>query len=118
MQYKRSTRVAELLKREISRILIEEIKDPEINLVTITSVKISDDLRSSKVYFTVIGDRSLREKAMKGLDRATKFIRSEIGRRLKLRYTPELRFYYDVIADRVENIESLFSKIKEGDNNY
>lgn len=118
MQYKRSNRVAELLKREISRILVEEIKDPGINFVNITNVKISDDLRSSKIYFTVIGDKSVREKTKEGLDRATTFIRCEIGKRLKLRYIPELRFYYDAVADHVENIENLFLKIKQEDTNY
>ena len=117
MHFKRSNRVAELLKREISNILVEEIKDPGINFVTITNVKISDDLRSSKIYFTVLGDMPLRERTKDRLERATKFIRNEIGKRLNLRYVPELRFYYDAIADHVENIENLFIKIKEVNNN-
>lgn len=112
MHIKRSIRVAEVLKREISKIIIEDIKDPNINLVTISEVKISDDLRFSKIYFTVIGDREQRKKATEALDRATKFIRNSIGRRIELRYVPELKFYYDPLSEYVENIESLFLKIK------
>ena len=113
MPIKRSSRVAELIKREISKIIVEDIKDPAINFVTITNVKISDDLRSSKIYFTVLGDKTVREKTNKALDHATTFIRSEISKRLNLRYTPELRFYYDTVTDYVENIDNLFLKIKE-----
>jgi len=114
MHAKRATRVAELLKREISSMLLHEIKDPQISLVTITNVKMSDDLKSSKIYFTVLGDESRREDTLKGLDRAKNFIKSEIGKRLNLRYVPEIKFYYDTITDQIENLENLFSKIKEG----
>ena len=117
MHGKRAHRVAELLKREISKIIFEEIKDPGIDFVTITNVKISDDLRSSKVYFTVLGDKAKRENTRQSLERATKFIRSEVGKRLSLRYVPELKFHYDDVADYAENIENLFLKIKEGYNN-
>jgi len=117
MQSKRSNRVAELLKREISKILVEDIKDPGISIVTITNVKISDDLKSAKIYFTVLGDKSLREKTQQGLNRATAFIRSEIGKRVNLKYNPELKFYYDTVADTVDNLENLFLKIKEGNSN-
>ena len=117
MQSKRSNRVAELLKREISKILVEDIKDPDISIVTITYVKISDDLKFAKIYFTVLGDKTLRQKTQQGLNRATAFIRSEIGRRVNLKYNPELKFYYDTVTDYVENLENLFLKIKEGNSN-
>ena len=112
-QFKRSNRVAETLKREIGKIIVEEIKDPEVGFVNITNVKISDDLRSSKIYYTVIGDKAQREKSQRGLDRATNFIKNEIGKRLNLRYVPEFKFYYDSLADHVEKIDNLFLKIKE-----
>lgn len=117
MHTKRSVRVAELLKREISRIIVEEIKDPAINFITITNVKISEDLRFSKIYFTVLGDMAHRKKATERLERATKFIRNKIGGKLDLRYVPEIKFYYDTLSNHIENIENLLLKIKEGNNN-
>jgi len=114
MQSKRTDRVAELLKREISRIIMEEIKDPGIQFVTISKVNISPDLKSAKIFYTVLGDLALRASTHKRLEQAVRFIRSEIGRRLELRYVPEIRFYYDTVADQVEKIEGLLGKIKEG----
>ena len=90
MHAKRSVRVAELLKREISQILIKEINDPLISLVTISTVKMTDDLKYAKIYFTVLGDKENRVRVSERLERATKFIKNLIGNRLKLRYVPEL----------------------------
>ncbi len=115
MQYKRSDRVAELLRREISKIILEEMKDPAINLLTITEVKLSADLKSSKVYYSVLGDESQREAIQKKLDQSTGFIRSEIGHRLTLRSLPEIRFYYDIVSDRARTIENILSKIREAE---
>ena len=112
MQKKRTERVAEIVKRELSHIILKEIKDPDINFITITDVKLTPDLKIAKIYFSVLGDLDKRNKAIKGLDRANKYIRSEIGKSLQLRYVPELRFFYDTIADYADNIETLFSKIK------
>lgn len=117
MHAKRSVRVAELLKREISQILIKEINDPLISLVTISTVKVTDDLKYAKIYFTVLGDKENRLRVSERLERATKFIKNLIGNRLKLRYVPELKFQYDTLADHVEHIEELFLKIKKEENN-
>ncbi|MBN1155302.1 30S ribosome-binding factor RbfA [candidate division KSB1 bacterium] len=113
---KRIDRVSEMLKREISRILVQEIKDPGIKFVTITCVKLSPDLKSSKIYYTLLDDVSHRPAMQKKLDGACGYIRTEIGKNLKLRYTPEIRFYYDTVADYAQHVESLIVQIKEGDN--
>jgi len=113
MHIKRAVRVAEKLKREIGRILIEELKDPISGKVTITDVKMTDDLRYARIYFTVIGDKSEREQVTARLDGATKFIKGKIAHLMDLRYVPEIRFYYDSGAEHAENIERLFQKIKE-----
>jgi ribosome-binding factor A len=115
MHIKRSQRVAEVLKREISHILMEEIKDPAINLVTITTVKLTNDLKFCKIYFTVLGSLEQRDRATQALQRATKFIRSEIGRKVELRYIPELTFEYDTVIDNAEHIDSLIQQIKKED---
>jgi ribosome-binding factor A len=115
MHYKRSVRVAEQLKREIGRIIIEDIKDPLIDFVTITQVELTDDLKYAKIYFTVLGEDAQRQKVIERLDGATKFIRSKIGRLIDLRYVPEIRFLYDSVFDNVTNLERLLKQIKEED---
>ena len=113
MQTKRSVRIAEFIKREISRIIFEEIKDPGIEFVTITNVTITPDLKYAKIYYSVIGDAADKEKVDARLQAATKFIRSELGKVIEFRHVPEIKFYYDVVTDRVDRLDRLFAKIRE-----
>ena len=92
---KRSQKVAGLLKTEISNIIQTRLKDPLVGFVTITDVVLSDDLRIAKVYFSVLGDETQKEKSLKGLERAKAFIQNELGSRVRLRYLPILQFYFD-----------------------
>jgi len=115
MKFKRSLRVSELIKREISAIIAFTIKDPSIKTVNITFVKVSDDLKHAKIYYRVMGNNQTKEKAVKGLERAKKFIRSEIGHRTELRYVPEIQFYYDTGLDEAANIDLLLKQIHDSD---
>ncbi len=94
-QYKRARRVGELIHQEICRILLRQIGDPRLKQLTITRIKLSDDLRCAKVYVSLLGDEDQISQAMQGLDKAKRFIRGELGRNLKLRYIPELTFEND-----------------------
>ena len=89
---KRSEKVADLIRKEISELLLKSLKDPRIGFVTITRVLVSEDCRSAKVYFSVMGSLTERERSEKGLASARGFIRKEIGRRIGLRYTPDIVF--------------------------
>lgn len=111
MKFKRSSRVAELIKREISLIITGTIKDPGVKTVTITHVDVTDDLKIAKIYYRVIGDEQSKDDAMRGLERANKFIRAEIGHRLELRYVPEIHFYYDSGLDNAYHIEKLLHEL-------
>jgi len=113
MKIKRSTRVAELIKREISLIIAEKIKDPDVKTVTITYVTVTDDLKIAKIYYRVMGDDQSKENAIKGLERANKYIRAEIGHRIELRYVPEVKFFYDSGLENAYHIEMLLKKINE-----
>jgi len=113
MKYKRSTRIAELIKREISVLITEKIKDPGVKTVSITHVRVSDDLKIARIYYRVLGDDQSRENAKQGLERANKFIRAEIGHRIELRYVPEVQFFYDSGMDDALHIEMLLKKINE-----
>jgi ribosome-binding factor A len=113
MDYKRSTRVAELLREVISEIITNQLKDPAVGRITITRVKLSDDLKNARVYFSRLGSASQRQSAIEGLKRATGFIRAETARKINLRHVPDLQFFYDDTLDYVENIENLIKKIHE-----
>lgn len=112
MNIKRAVRVAEVLKRELVRIIFKETKDPDIKLVTITDVKITDDLKIAKIYFTTLTNFENRDKVSDALNRASSFIRSEIAKAMTFKYVPELHFSYDKVADYADNIEKLIFKIK------
>ncbi len=109
--FKRSQRVAEVLRHELSQIITQELKDPLLGMSTVTAIKLTDDLKSAKVYVSILGTKEIRERSLRVLERAKNWIRSELGHRLDLKFIPELRFFYDETLDYAENIESLLKKI-------
>ena len=113
MDYRRPDKVGGVIKEEISQMLLREIKDPRIGFVTITRVKVSKDLRFVKVYFSVLGDQSAREDSLKGLNSATGFMRRELGRRLRLRYVPDIVFSFDPSLEHMGRLAELIQEIHE-----
>jgi len=109
--YKRSEKVAEAIHELVSELLIKGLKDPRIGFVTITGVKITDDLHLATVYFTVIGSDEEKKSTTQGLQSARGFIRKEIGKSLHMRYVPELIFRYDDSVEYGNRIESLLKEI-------
>ena len=109
---KRATRVADLLQEEISHIILRELSDPRIGFVTVTGVSVSDDLRHAKVHVSVMGTSEEVERTLQGLQSAKGFIQGCIGRRVKLRYTPELTFRLDTSASYGERIEKMLRNLK------
>jgi len=113
MDFKRADKVGELIQEEISSLLLRRTKDPRIGFVTLTRVKVTDDLKVSRVFYSVIGGEQEKKSSQEGLDSATGFIRRELGRRLRLRYTPELIFIFDDSLEYGNNIEQLIRGLKE-----
>jgi ribosome-binding factor A len=111
----RIDKVESLIKEEISLIFLNKLRDSEIGFVTITNVKMSPDLRIAKVYISVL-DRRNRELALEKINSSNSFIRSELAHRIKIKFTPELKFYIDDTLDYVEKIEGLIKKIHQDDN--
>jgi ribosome-binding factor A len=109
--FKRADRVADLIKMEISDLLLKQVRDPGIGSVTITGVKVTDDLRAARVFFVELGKDQCREEVRAGLARATGFLRRELGGRLRLRCVPELVFSYDPSFAYGNRIEKLLSEI-------
>lgn len=114
MAYNRSERVAEEIRKEVATMLFGEIHDPRIGFVTITKVQVSKDLRHAKVYFSIIGSDEEKEKTMEGLQSSSGYMRREIGKRLKLRYFPELTFKFDDSLEYASRIEKIIKEIKSG----
>jgi ribosome-binding factor A len=110
----RIDRINETMREVISELVINQIKDPRIGLVTITSVRVAQDLGSAKVRFSVMGDESVRSDTLDGLKSAARFMRTVVGRELKMRNAPELRFVYDDSLDRAIAIEEALRKDREG----
>lgn len=111
----RVSRVGEQIKKELSQILQTELKDPRIGFVTVTGVEVTNDLSQAKVYLSVLGSDEQKEETLKALDKGQGFIRSELGRRIRLRYTPELIFKFDTSIEYGSHIEKLLQQINRED---
>lgn len=111
----RIDRVNERIKREVGDILLKELKDPRLQFVTITHAEVSKDLQHAKVYFSVLGSQVKAEKAQEGLNAAKGMIRSLLGERIQMRYTPDIVFFYD---DSIEYGARIEAKIEEIHNEF
>ena len=111
--FKRADRVADLIKMEISDLLLKQVRDPRIGFVTITGVKVTDDLRTARIFFVELGKDQCSEEVQAGLGKAAGFLRRELGRRLQLRSVPELLFSYDPSFAYGNRIERLLSEIHQ-----
>ncbi|MEJ2635669.1 MAG: 30S ribosome-binding factor RbfA [Calditrichia bacterium] len=108
----RQRKLADQIKKQVSQIIDRKLKDPRKGLVTLTHVRVSGDLRIAFIYYTVLGDQEKREQSQEALDSATNFIRNELAPSLKMRFIPELRFFYDESLDYSRHIEDILKKIK------
>ena len=110
-EFKRSDRVAQELKKEVAVILQREVKDPRIGMVTVSDVEVSRDLAYAKIFVTFLfdNDQEAINQGMKGLEKASPYIRSLVGKAMRLRIVPELLFIYDeslVEGMRMSNLVS------------
>src|SRR5690625_5282994 len=113
MENTRSSRVAEQMKKEIGDILNRKLKDPRIGFVTVTDVGITNDLQHATVFISVLGDESEKETTLIGLSKAAGFIRSEVGKRIRLRKVQEITFEYDEAHAHGNRIESILKKLNK-----
>ena len=113
MSFKRADKVADLIKAEISDILLRQINDPQVREITVTGVKVTDDLRQAKVFFVRTGENVCSEETIKGLHRAAGFLRRELGKKLRLRHVPEIKFIFDESFEYGDRIDRLLAEIKE-----
>jgi len=109
---KRPLRVADLIKEEISKMIIKGLKDPRVQDVNITHAKVTDDLRHARIYFRVMKETFDLDEVLKGLSRAKSFIRRKLGKLLGMKFVPDLQFFYDDSIEYGEKIEKIFKKIR------
>ena len=112
----RIEKLQELIKQEMSKMLLREIKDPRIGFVTVTDVEMTGDLREAKIYVSIMGGEEKVQESLKGLKSALGFIRREIGRRIRLRFTPEISFALDTSLDYSEHIQKILLDIEKKGN--
>ena len=108
----RPERVAEQIRADVAEILQSDLNDPRLGLVTCTRVNVSSDLRSARLYVSVLGDDDEREAAMKALDSATGFVRRRLSARLALRAAPDIRFVFDPSVEYGIRLEELIEKTR------
>ena len=109
---RRAQRVADVVRAELSRLLLLEAHDPDLHRVTVTDVEMPPDLKSARVFFSCLGGDDEREKAGEALRRAAGYLRREVGQRCQLRYAPELHFISDRSLERGARIEELLQQVR------
>ncbi len=109
----RANRVAEQMKKELGDIIGIRLKDPRVGFVTVTDVEVTGDLQQAMIYISVLGEESEKAASLEGLKKAKGFIRSEIGKRIRLRMTPEIDFAFDESAAYGNRIDALLREVKK-----
>ena len=109
--YKRADRVADQIRMEVADILMRKVKDPRVHDVTVTDVDLTGDLRTAYVFITTMETGEAERNVFSGLSKASGFVRAELGRRLSLRYLPDLIFKKDISGPRGDRIMQLLEEL-------
>lgn len=112
MASERPARVGEQIREDLAELLAREVHDPGIGFLTITRVQVTSDLQSARVYYTTLGDAQARKQSSRALERATPFLRRQLGRRLRLRRIPELHFFFDENIERLDRVERILQELQ------
>ena len=113
--FKRSERLAELILHEVAGLITNELKDPRIGFVTVTEVRVTNDLKLARVYVSILGDAAIRQESLNGLEAAAGFLRKALGKALQVRYTPNLAFFLDESLDHADRMQTLMNAIAHGE---
>ena len=102
-----------MLREEIAQIVGYELEDPRLTMVTVTDVRVSDNLRDARVFVTVTGDEAEHQAAMAALRHAAPYVRKQLGFSLSLRHTPEIHFVLDTVEEQGQRVDQLLAEIKQ-----
>jgi len=111
----RHEKVKQAIKREVSSIIVNQLQDPRMGFVTITTVDLSSDMRYAKVFYSVMGNAEQHKKTKGALHSALGLIRTLVAERIKLRYAPEINFHEDLSTEYSVHMQEVFDKLKELD---
>jgi len=114
-QGSRPERVADQIRGELAMLLARDVHDPGIGFITLTRVQVSPDLQLARVHYTVLGDEKAQAGSARALERAAPFLRRQIGARLRLKRSPELRFLYDDSVAGQDRIEQILNELHAAD---
>ena len=114
-EYSRSQRVVEQIRRELAELIRLEVKDPRVGFITLTDVEITSDYAHAKVYFTSMTGEADVPEILRGLRRASGFLRRELGRRVRIYTTPELHFHYDRSVEQGSRLSKLIDEVVRED---
>jgi ribosome-binding factor A len=112
MSSQRPTRVGEQIREDLTELLAREVHDPGIGFLTITRVQVTSDLQIARIYYTTLGDAPARKQTSRALERATPFLRRQLGRRLRLKRVPEIHFQFDENVERLDRVERILQELK------
>ncbi|MDQ3856624.1 MAG: 30S ribosome-binding factor RbfA [Chloroflexota bacterium] len=112
---RRTEQVAEEIQRHIGDLLIREVQDPRIGFATVTGVEVSPDLEHARIRISIMGGEADEREAMRGLRKASGFLRTMLGRRMRMRHIPELRFTVDRSAQHAVRIGQLLEEVLPGE---
>lgn len=110
----RTDRVSDLIKGEVSRLLLREVRDPRVGFVTITGATVSPDLKNVRVFVSILGEPQARQASIKALNSASGFFKRALFKNLGLRFAPAVRFELDESLDQGDRIERVLQQIHEG----
>ena len=117
-EFSRGQRVAEQIRRELAELIRLEVKDPRVGFITLTDVELTPDYAHAKVYFTSMTGQDGLDDILRGLRRASGFLRRELGRRVRIHTLPELHFVYDPSVETGNRISALIDQALESDRHY
>ena len=109
--YARIDRLADLVRREVSDILLREVKDPRISLVTVTHAEVAKDLRRAKIFISTLRKGKDLAETLQGLEKAAGFIQKKLAERVHMRYIPQLSFFFDPSLEHGARMEQIFKDL-------
>lgn len=112
---RRAERLAEEIREQVARMIASDLKDPRIGFVTVTRVELANDLGHARVHVGVLGGEAERRKTLAALQQASGFVRRELGKRLRIRHTPEVDFRYDKGLDATDRVARLLEAERQRD---
>jgi ribosome-binding factor A len=110
MSGERMRRVDEAVRQVIGDVIAQDLKDPRVGFITVTDVKTNPDLRTARVYVSVLGDRKVREASIAGLESARGYLQRRVATELRIKHTPELTFVLDETTENAFRLERLIDR--------